>query len=751
MRDYVSPYIEPYYNSHAASSIKKFNQKVYSPSVEFGKQSYQRYGAPRIDEVRAYSQERWDRILKPQIYTAQVQAKQQYDSNLAPHISKASAAIDPYLTSSRQTVSQVYATYLLPSYEASRPYAEKTYSFWHTLVVETGLPYAKYAWSSTTVFFDRIVWPKVRILYGENVEPQLIRIGERLGRYRDGRRLKAVMKDADSLTTATSTSSFIPSAASAVSSSSFSSISVTAESSVETPPSTTPEQEAEKVREKIESELKNWEDRFTKAADKGTEDLQGRVKEIIDRQIESQVHGVGEALVIQLEETSSSEIAKLKKEIQYLVKKFPEEYDEDDLGKAKLSLSRSTRFAGMAVKEKAQALRSWKEGFDQETLSLVSAASTSTLDVIDNIRDLGLQEIGLRWAQMEGVTYKDWSEYNEVKKTFDEWRLRVKAVAHDHEGLKRSKEASDEIELSGMAAAEETAKELSRLKEVGKWKLEAGDATDDFNMRHIPAKVAAGAQEVLKKVKSASEQVVGTSQGTVESAVSGMKERVSSIKSTVSSAIAAEEPTAAEKAASEISDAAGVASKETNEGWEQIVDTAESLQGSVASVSFVSSDATSDAISAPSTLSSEDVETVVNSVSSSASSIPSQASKKVYGGAMAQEVGEQKPILDDVLSDDDDATYSEKMQDIINQAGDQFTDVTKAVSEALMKTTSTQGTIESASSIADEQYSKALAAASSVLYGTQVGAIESATNVASSKYVQAVEALVYFPHAQDFY
>lgn len=69
------------------------------------------------------------------------------------------------------------------------------------------------------------------------------------------------------------------------------------------------------------------------------------------------------------------------------------------------------------------------------------------------------------------------------------------------------------------------------------------------------------------------------------------------------------------------------------------------------------------------------------------------------------------------------------------------TDVTKAVSEALMKaTSSTQGTVESASSVADEKYSKALEAASIALYGSQTGAVESATSVAAEKYSQAVEA-----------
>ena len=739
---------------------EKFNQQIYTPSVNYGKQSYEKYAAPRVDELRGFGQEKWEKTLKPQINAAQTQAKKQYDFNLAPYVSKASAAAAPYYISSRDTVSHIYTAHLLPAFEASRPYAERTYALGHELFIDTGLPYAQSAWASTAIFFDRTLWPKLRILYGENVEPQLVRIGERLGRYRDGKKIKAAMEDETSTAPVSSASSSLSSVAASVAPDQST---TTSTSTTSASPSLTPEQEAEQTREKIESDLKNWQEKFAKAADKGTEDLEERLKEITGRQIESQVLGVGEALVVQLEETSKSELAKLKKDILYLVMKFPEEYDDDDLGKASLSLSRFTRNAGLAVKEKAQALRSWKEKFDGETQSLVSAASESTLEVIDNIRDLGLQEIGLRWAQMEGVTYKDWSKYHEVKKTFDEWRSKVEAVAQEHEGLQKAKDASEEVESRGMASAEKTAKELARLKEVGKWKMEAGDVSDDFSTKYIPPQAAAAAQKVVEKASSASEQAT---------------EQASDAASSASSVVIGTEPGVAEKATSKVAEAASVASEQASvasekaseavvgtpqpkserlvsavkekaeqvasDASEAIIGTPPPLHESTASEASDSAasaaSAVSEAVSGSSTPITESVSSAASSVSSSASSAASKASKKVYGGAMAQKVGERKPILDDVISDDDDSTYSETMQKMVDQAGDKYADITNAVSEALMKATSTQGTVESASSVADEQYSKALAAASSVLYGAQQGTAESVTSAASEKYAQAVSA-----------
>ena len=747
VRSHIAPYVEPYYNSYAAPHVEKarpyvekFNQEVYTPSLAYGKQSYDAYGAPRVQQARAYGQVKWVEIVKPQIDSAQAQAKKQYDSNLAPQVNKASAAAAPYYTSSRDSISGLYKTHILPALEASRPYAERTYSLGHELIVETGLPYAQSAWSSTVVFFDHIIWPKLRILYGDNVEPQLVRIGERLGRYRDGRKLKAVMEEDDSSSQLSSTSSSISSVLSSIVPDQTSSSTTTTDSATSASLSATPEEDAKQTREKIESDLKNWQEKFAKAADRGIEDLEERVKEIIERQIKSQAHGVGEALLIRLEETSRSELAKLKKEIKALVKKIPEEHDDTDIDKASLSLSKSTRHAGITVKDKAQSLRTWKENYDTETLSLVSAASESTLDVIDNIRDLGLQEIGLRWAQMEGVTYKDWSKYHEVKKTFDEWRQKVEAVAKDHEGLQKAKETGEEIESRGMASAEETAKELARLKEVGQWKIKAGDVSDDFSTKYMPAAAAAEAQKVMDKAMSASEYVIGTSQGIAESAISEATEKASDAASSASSVAAGIKPGVIEQAHSSVVDVASAASERASEG---IVGTPQPKAESIVSAAKdkanqIASEASETVVGTPAP--AESASDGANSVISSASSAASQATKKVYGGAMAQNVGEQKPILDDVFSEDDDATYSEKMQSMVNQAGDRFADVTKAVSEALMKAETTQGTVESASSMADEQYSKALAAASSVLYGTETGAVESATSVAAGKYAQAVEA-----------
>lgn len=784
--------MEPYYQAYGAQHVEKVkpywnraNEQVFVPAASYTKTCYSTYGAPKVEQARKFSQEKWEKVLKPQVDTAQFEAKKQYDSNLAPHVDKASAAAVPYVTGSRDNVYQVYNSHILPTYGSVRPYFDNVYASAYALVVENALPYAENAWTSSVVFFNRTIWPKLRILYGENVEPQLVRISERLGRYRDSRKVRAAMKDDDESPSLLSTAS---SAYSSVSTSIASAVPTASSSST---PSLTPEQETEQIRVKIEDDLRNWQDKFAKAADKGMEDLKERVKEITDRQIDCQVGGTGDALIVQLEESVSSEIKKLKKEINAIVRGLPEEGDEESSRQARSSLSKATRAAGLAIKQKAQALRDWQQNFEHETHALISAASNSTLEVIDNIRDLGLQEIGMKWAHMEGVTYKDWSKYQEVKKSFDEWHRKVNGVAKNHPGLQQSLTASEDVETKGMTAAEEAAKELGRLKGVGEWKIQARDDSEDFSTRIIPAAAAAGAQKAMEKASdiasSASEQVAGTSQGTAESVTSVVEQKASDLASEASSVAVGTEAGYVEQVASKVGEGVSSLSQVASESLERannagstasesiseaVMGTPQSKPESVISVASekaedVASDASesilgtstaayessasqasksadeaassvSDAAFSSSASIADKASSSASVVSSSAASMASKASTKVYGGAMAQEVKGQKPIMDEVI--DEGSTSSEKLQNVAESAGGRFAEATNAVSEAIFGVTKTKGTVESASSVADEQYSKALAAASSVLYGTQQGIVESGSSVASGRYAEAVAA-----------
>jgi hypothetical protein len=637
-----------------------------APATTFTKRNYESYGAPQVARLQSFSDDTWSNTLKPRLELRREWLKSQYDQKLSPHVKQFTTVANPYATKARGELVDIYQYTLVPAFNKALPYLQNAYNQGHYITTVVVLPYVQSAERSTVAFLSRKIWPQLVIVYGENVEPQLMKISERLGRYKDSKKLQAQVNDMDASSNTSLTSQ--PTAAAS---------SMSSAASVTVPDASTPT-EAD-TREKIESDLKTWQEKFAKAADKGAEDLQDRVKEITSRQIDSQAHIVGKAHLVRLEETASSYIEKVKEKINDVVRGLSEDADEKDEDTAYEQILTEIRAAGSQVKEQAQSLRTWKQKYDNDTMSLVQAALQSTYNVIDNIRDLGLQEIGMRWAWMEGVTYQDWSKYHDLKSTFDEWRNGVEKVALGHKGLKTAQDEGEAVQESGMETAEKAAKELARLKEVARWKVDSHDSSDNFS--------ESTAKRAARKVKDAAESIVES----VADAPSALSEAVYGTQDTLQS----------------------VTSEASN-----------FLESVVSAASTKTEEASSAIIGTPPPASR------VQSVGS-----------KVLGGVMAANLqGEPQIVLENEFADDD--TFADKIQSMISAAGDKASDLTNAVSEAFIKPTATQGSIESVSSLASEQYAKALSAASSALYGATPGTVESLSSAASNKYEQAVTAYV---------
>jgi hypothetical protein len=471
----------------------------------------------------------------------------------------------------------------------------------------------------------------------------------------------------------------------------------------------------EELKEKLNEDLRKWQSKFAAAADKGAEDLEQRVAEITTRQVDKGVNGHGKALIIQLEESADSSVSSLKSYIKRTVKSLPEDASEEQLEAALEQCSTKARELGQTVKQKAQDIREWKASYDTETDTLVQAAVKSTVEVLEKIHGLGLQEVGMRWAWTDGVTYKDWQNYHKLKSTLTEWQAEVESVGARHEGLRVAHEEAKRLEDEAMSIASKNVNELVRLKDVAKWKLWAEDSTDDFTNNTVPPRARKAAQQIINNVEDASSKV---------------SEAVVGSETPVSESIASSVKSVASGVSSQLSDASSKVSKSV------VGSETPSAESVVAQASSKASEIVIDGASSISSGASE--------AASSASSVASAAAespKKVWGGVAAQVLVEaREPIFDDVIEDDEDENYSVKLQSIVADAGDRAAELTRAVSEALLGATKTQGSVESATSLASEQYAKAIAAASKALYGTQLQPLESATSAASVKFADAVTA-----------
>jgi hypothetical protein len=419
-RSYAAPYVDPYYEAYVAPQVAKVRPYT-APVTAFAQDTYAAYGAHRVEHARTYAATQYDRAVRPQLQSAQGKAKAQYDVYLGPHVQTLADAAAPHYTKLRASSADVYQGTILPAYERSLPYLQQGHAYGHHLLVDIVYPHVHTAKDATWAFVLRSVWPQLRVLYGDNVEPQLVRISERLGRYRDQQKVESVVSAVDSQTAVPSKSTKrLPTIASssALTASPGSTTeagwgvlddffgsesSSTAEHRVEAhTPSAQPAEPkltGAELQDKLNQDLRNWQTKFATAADKGAEDLEVRVADITKRQVDSAVHGHGRALVVKLEETAESTIAKLKSHIKKTVNSIPEDAAEADLEAAYEECSTKTREYGLTVKERAQDVRVWKAAYDEETDSLVQAAVRSTVEVLEKIHGLGLQEVGMRWVR----------------------------------------------------------------------------------------------------------------------------------------------------------------------------------------------------------------------------------------------------------------------------------------------------------------------------------------------------------------
>lgn len=200
IKSVVSPHVTPYYDTYAAPYVdvaKPYYNTVDRVLITPTRTYAVKYGGPRVDQARVFSQAQWEKNVQPKLSQYQTLAKTRYDETIAPHVESVSATVSPYYEVARTNALQTYHEFLLPSYLFVQPYAAQGYEVAYTFTTDTVVPSTKWGWNKTCAFLDSTVWPHLRDVYVMKVEPQLVRIGERLGRYKE-KKTKSVIEEANS-------------------------------------------------------------------------------------------------------------------------------------------------------------------------------------------------------------------------------------------------------------------------------------------------------------------------------------------------------------------------------------------------------------------------------------------------------------------------------------------------------------------------------------------------------------------------
>lgn len=372
------------------------------------------------------------------------------------------------------------------------------------------------------------------------------------------------------------------------------------------------------AREIVAQDLKDWQEKYAKAADEGAVEIDDRIDEISKRMVDRQVNTMGKSLLNQLKESVDSELKTLRADIKQIVSQVKSGSESPESAQEQVAVA--VRRAGLEIKGKSLDVRDWSENYEKELQVTVTKAAENHFRILDSIRDLALQKIGMKWAWMDGVTYKDWAKYHLLKERFDEWEGDLKNLITSHPGLQDAEDAGRAIEASAMESAQGAVKELASLKQIAGWKVAAQDDSDDFD----PDSTRLAAEEATEAQAEDS---------TVDEPVSSDGEPTSSANTASSSVAPGQEP-------GEANDTPDLAStiilEETPVFIENTTDATESPEPVEPGTAHLPVDEVA-----------EPVEADLSPAGEPEKLKPTTSIKSVFMGAAAQSVPSHQPILDD--------------------------------------------------------------------------------------------------------
>ncbi|RYP68142.1 hypothetical protein DL769_005588 [Monosporascus sp. CRB-8-3] len=761
LKQAVSPHLGPYYDAYAAPYVdmakpyyETFDRAVVTP----GRTYAIKYGGPKLAQAQAYGQVQWEKQVQPQVAKFQSLARHQYDQTVSPYVAKASVVLGPYYDIAKANAFQTYHELLLPTYSFIQPYLLHSYDAVYAFTKDAVVPSTVWAGNKAYLFLDSTIWPRLRDVYTATVEPQLVRIGERLGRYnRKKTRLTAEDIKATALkstfakpSSSVASPTSAPSVTAAKTSTQVDSTSTVTNDAMEPQEtvgevktnvkksSSTPEEVRELAAKTVAEDLELWKGKFAQVAEEGANGIEEQIDEISTRMIERQ-SVMGRSLLTQLDETVKSELSRLRPTILTILKK-----GGDDTGKIGDEVATAVRAAGLKIKNKAQDVRAWRQNYEQETEIAVTKAAQEHFAIIEETRDLALQKIGMKWAWMDGVTYKDWKKFHDLRAQFNEWTDELKRLVTTHPGLVAAQKVGTDIEDQAMSIAQQAAEELGRLKRVASWKAVARDYSEDFDTDTMKLAAEAAQQKIAATAKKAAENVedvAGSVVEGVESASEGVREGISRVISPDA------KDTAIDSLSETDSETSAVPPMEslTAEAVESANDLSSSIISSSVSSSSPSNDDIDTEISDPEPVeplqTSEHLdgpeqiqETIVETPDGQkpmedADTEPDRTAsvKPALFGAAAQAVPSRQPILDDDIIESASSSLSSAASVVRSDFPDGITSAAQsAYTVALAK--------------AAEQYSSAMSAVSAQISGEPKPAHEELFSSVSVAYFSAVAA-----------
>ncbi|KAF3166625.1 hypothetical protein TWF788_011585 [Orbilia oligospora] len=453
MYDAYDFYIEPYYDEYLASYVDKAAPYIISANEQY------------IRPARVYAVEQFEKTGRPllvkakdaAVATLSPYAQRAYNAYLAEFVATGREAYDAYAPTIEKYGKQGYDYAIekaYPYYLISLPYLEKAW--------EQGIETAGWAGVEGKGWISR--------RWGIHVEPQLWRIQERLGlkglrgtRVQDGPTpphrgnpnasdtapeniLEESYEDIDAKETPQANSQ-----------------EATGEGEEKEKKKSSAEQ-IEAARPRVEADLESWGAKFEEAGVKASADVVSQLDELCGKVMKE--HG-----------TLSTEI------LTDLEARIEKEYRDFEQGLGTLLDSPAeTKYVMVGydglvgrtmqnLKEKQTQIKGRTQELLMDTYQTTAKIVDAALAEMDSAHDIGMQELGMKWAWMEGVTYKDWAKYHDLKKAFGSLKTKVIRSGQGHKGLREVTDYAKSIDDAAADVLKVARVEVGKLEKLGRQRL----------------------------------------------------------------------------------------------------------------------------------------------------------------------------------------------------------------------------------------------------------------------------------------
>lgn len=274
----------------------------------------------------------------------------------------------------------------------------------------------------------------------------------------------------------------------------------------------------------IDSDLASWAQKFKNAQVQTIDDLNTKINKI-STEAKGKKASYVEKEIAALENLVDMEFKNIKKTAIWISSRSDPESGAEEKQTALNSLFATTRDAGVNIRDKAQEQRLESQKYLASIYDDVVEAADSFLEAFDSVLDLSMQELAMKWAWMQHVSYIAWGRYHEMKEDFEGLKRGIVAAAQTNQELiDVTRWVEGDWEGKATDIAKNAAEELQRLKRVSKKKIELADSSNDFSNSILSAMVEKAEQQVLNKVEVVEEAFRSEP---VEQTAEGAAERVS--------------------------------------------------------------------------------------------------------------------------------------------------------------------------------------------------------------------------------